>query len=577
VKALVALVAGWGLGFLLATPHVLPLLDYARTGARMTFRSGGAEERPPTGWRALPQVVLPDLYGSTERNSAFIAPESETNLSESASAAYVGVLATLLAAPLAFCHRRFRADNGFWLFLAGFGLSWCLNLPGFVQLLRLPVLNMMSHNRLVFLTAFALLALTAIGLEAMSGGQVGRRWWFWVPAFLLATLGGWCVYRSIVLPQTLSTQQAMDALYARRWGLATSGDVRQIQAWFVRHYTIMAEFCAVGVCGWLWLRAKRNAASRWVPALGVLLAADLLRFDYGRNPQCDPALYYPDIPALQAVAHATPGRIIGGLPASLAFMQGLSDIRGYDSVDPARMVDLLRTTNVRPSTNLSYAETALLVPRGKLAPPAGAELPPVLDMLNVRYVICRGSPPEFLRPVFQSSDYWVLVNSNALPRVYVPRAVKTVAAGRVLEELTSPQFHPADAAFVESPVELPDQCRGLVEIADENPTRVRISARMETPGLIVLADLWDSGWRAFWNGQPVPVLRVNHAVRGVVVPAGTGILEFRYQPASVRLGLWLAGSAALVLLSWLAADHWRSRSRPAAPPQDSPPNFPSAV
>ena len=92
---------GWGLGFLLAAPHLLPLLEYAQTGSRMIHRNAGIEERPPTGWQSLPQVVLPDLYGTTEKNSAFIAPVPETNLLESASAAYTGVLATLLVAPLA--------------------------------------------------------------------------------------------------------------------------------------------------------------------------------------------------------------------------------------------------------------------------------------------------------------------------------------------------------------------------------------------------------------------------------------------------------------------------------------------
>ena len=74
---------------------------------------------------------------------------------------------------------------------------------------------------------------------------------------------------------------------------------------------------------------------------------------------------------------------------------------------------------------------------------------------------------------------------------------------------------------------------------------------METPGLVVLADLWDKGWQAYWNGQCVPILRANHAIRGVVVPAGSGRLEFRYAPASFAWGLRLAGLAAVTLLVWL--------------------------
>jgi hypothetical protein len=552
---------GWGLGFLLAAPHLLPLLEYAQTGSRTMHRNAGIEERPPTGLQALPQVVLPDLYGTTEKNSAFIAPTPEKNLLESASAAYTGVLATLLVAPLAWYHRRFRAGNLFWIFLAIFGLSWCLNLPGFVPLLRLPVLRMMSHNRLLFLTSFAILALTANGLETLLvGGPIRRRWWFWLPTILLAALCGWCLYRSVVLPAAISTQADFDAFYLRKWGnILAAGDVHQVQAWFIRHYTIMAEFCIVGVIGWLGMWFQKPGRFRLFPLLAFFLVADLLQFDYGRSAQCDPALYYPDIPALKEITRSPPGRIIGGFPASLGFMQGLNDIRGYDSIDPARMVDVLKTTAAVPSTNLSYAETFLLAPRGKLLPPSGVGLPPVLDMLNVRYVIFRGVPPPFMHPPFQSADYWVLVNSNALPRAFVPLTVKTVAVGHELEEVVSPQFNPADVALVTSDVELPAQCRGTVQITNEIPTHIRIVAQMETPGLIVLADNWDKGWRAFWNGRPMPILRVDYTIRGVVVPAGTGTLEFIYRPASVVLGLWLAGLAAIVLLGWLAVIHLRSR------------------
>ena len=217
--------------------------------------------------------------------------------------------------------------------------------------------------------------------------------------------------------------------------------------------------------------------------------------------------------------------------------QGLDDIRGYDSIDPVRMVEVLKKAAGLPSTNFAYAETISLMPKGKLLPPSGVQLTPLWDMLNVRYLILRGDPPPFMHPPFQSDDYWVLVNSNALPRVFVPRTVKTVAAGQELEELASPQFNAADVALVTSPLELPAPCRGRVQITDEIPTRIRISAQMETPGLIVLADNWDKGWRALWNGRPAPVLRVDYTLRGVVVPAGSGNLGI-HLPTCQR-GAWI--------------------------------------
>ena len=562
--ASVALILGWGLGFLLATPHLLPLLEYAQSGSRMAHRSEGAEERPPVGLAALPQVVLPDIYGTLEQDSTFISPRNEPNPLESTTAAYTGVFATLLAAPLAWCNRRYRAANVCWIFLAFFGLSWALNVPGFVNLLRLPGLNMMSHNRLVFLTSFAILAMSALGLETLLHGPIQRRWWFWLPAALLAALFGWCAYRCMVLPEPIATQPAFDAFCREQLGSAqVTTDVEPIQAWFSRHYTIMAELCALGFLGWLLVWTQGTGRFRLFPVLAIFLVGDLLWFDHGRNAQCDPALYYPRIPVLADVAKSVPGRVIGVhcLPASFAMTQGLNDIRGYDSIDPARMLDLLRTAAEPAGGVPAYAAGQLLTPRRDIIPPDTIRFRPVLDLLDVRYAIFRGPPPPRVHPAFQGDDYWVLINSNALPRPFVPKSVRTVSTDNdILKKMASPLFNPAEVAYVESPVALPASCRGTVQITNEIPTRILISAQMETPGLIVLGDNWDKGWQAYWNGRPVPVLRTDYAVRGVVVPAGSGTLEFRYQPASLILGFWLAGLAALVLVCWLAIIRIKSPS-----------------
>jgi len=183
--------------------------------------------------------------------------------------------------------------------------------------------------------------------------------------------------------------------------------------------------------------------------------------------------------------------------------------------------------------------------------PAGIRLHPVLDMLNVRYVIFRGRPPQGFQPDFSSDDYWVLINHGALPRVFVPQQVQCVADAQTrLQKMAAVDFDARRVAYVESPLELPPRCAGSATITAENPTQVRVSARMETPGLVVLADLWDKGWRAYLNGQPVPILRADHAIRGVPVPAGNVTLEFRYEPASFAWGLRVCGLAMVVLLGW---------------------------
>ena len=553
-RAVGALAAGFSLGLLLAAPYVLPVWEYTRTGERMVRRRAGLEERPPIGVRALPAIGLPDMYGSSQPSSVRIVREWEI---EGAEAGYVGLLAVLLPVALAWCSPRYRFQNLFWALLVLFGLAWCLNVPGVVQLFRLRGLNLLSYNRLVFAAAFALLAMAATGLEVFAQGPLEWRWGLWCPAVLSVLVGGWCLYRTFHLPELVARQLETIVAGGGHYDLIKDlAGVRRAQAWFAQHYVMAAWWSAVAVCGWVIVWRRQPGQSRWLPVLGLSMTAELLLFASGRNPQCDPALYYPRLPVLEQLAHAGPGRVIGCgcLPASLASMCGLQDIRGYDAVDPARMVELLATTVKRGVATPSYASTQWLRPGVTLTPEGDARLSPLLDMLGVRYVIFRNAPEPGTRPVFQGTDYWVLQNPSVLPRAFVPTQVESVPDPRTrLEKLSAPEFDARKIAYVESPTVPPAGTRGSSEMIVETSTRLVLSWQMETPGLLVVADAWDPGWRAYLDGAPVPVLRVNHALRGVVLPAGTGTLEFRFEPTSFARGTALCAAAAAVLLAWIGS------------------------
>jgi hypothetical protein len=55
----------------------------------------------------------------------------------------------------------------------------------------------------------------------------------------------------------------------------------------------------------------------------------------------------------------------------------------------------------------------------------------------------------------------------------------------------------------------------------------------------------------------VPILRTNHALRGVVLPAGSPMVEFRYEPASFACGIWLAILALAALVGMVGLAFWR--------------------
>jgi uncharacterized membrane protein YfcA len=64
---------------------------------------------------------------------------------------------------------------------------------------------------------------------------------------------------------------------------------------FTLHYAVMALLCGLGFAGWSFLWFQKSAPFRLFPILAIFLVGDLL-VRLRRNPQCDPALYYPKIP-----------------------------------------------------------------------------------------------------------------------------------------------------------------------------------------------------------------------------------------------------------------------------------------
>jgi hypothetical protein len=94
----------------------------------------------------------------------------------------------------------------------------------------------------------------------------------------------------------------------------------------------------------------------------------------------------------------------------------------------------------------------------------------------------------------------------------------------------------------------------LPKLVDEGPSRVELSVTLERPGLVVLADRFDPGWRATIDGVPAAILKANHLMRATAVGAGSHRIVFVYDPPSFRLGviISLIGLVATIAASWWA-------------------------
>ncbi|MBI5799181.1 MAG: hypothetical protein HZA92_00435 [Verrucomicrobia bacterium] len=567
--ALAAAAAGWLGGLLLAAPYLLPLLEYVQTGARLVARADGQAAMAPIGWTALPQLLIPDFYGHT-RNGAGLVPPAAGNLMQGPAAGYAGLIACLVLAPMAWCNPRKRSLAAICSVLLVLGWSWDLNLPGFTTLLQMPVLRMLSHDRFVWVSTFGIAVLAALSLESLRVGEVRWQRAFVIPMAASAGLGLWCLVNCFNLPEPVRSQLAASIQRGESppypYGPLDLAAVANIQGTFVLAYLRGLALCLIACWAWWQLRRGQLLGSRWAIALALVWVAELLRFGWDFNPQCVRAHYYPPSPALEHIKRLPPGRVIPVqcLPANLLASQGLREVRGYDGVSPQRVVELLELAR-HPDAGIQTqsSETQRLVPMGNITADGRVELKMALNLFGVRYVIFWGDNVPGLKPLLADSETPIRVveNTTALPRVYVPASVRHVPGSAERRSIiASVGFDPRQTALVEVPMNLGTNCSGQAELVSEIPCRVELRLKMETEGLVVLADQWNDGWRATLDDRPVPIHRANHALRGILAPTGTHRLVFEYAPHSFSIGvrlMWL-GLALVFACVGLA---WRTHPR----------------
>jgi len=102
---------------------------------------------------------------------------------------------------------------------------------------------------------------------------------------------------------------------------------------------------------------------------------------------------------------------------------------------------------------------------------------------------------------------------------------------------------------------LPDGA-ATVSILQDRPEHVSVSVRTVRPGFVILADRFYPGWQALVDSVPRLIYQANVEARAVYVPAGAHLIEFNYQPDSLRTGYLLTSLGMMFCLFLLASSLW---------------------
>ena len=89
---------------------------------------------------------------------------------------------------------------------------------------------------------------------------------------------------------------------------------------------------------------------------------------------------------------------------------------------------------------------------------------------------------------------------------------------------------------------------GRVHVISYAPERIEVQVETQEQAVLVLNDAFYSGWTASVSGEPVQIKPANHAVRGVLVPAGAHDVVFSYRTPGLMAGAAVSGGGLLLFL-----------------------------
>ena len=523
-------------GGMLAAPQVLPALELSRVSHRAgspTAAGYAAYTEYALNPSHLVTLALPNFYGNDYAPRNQFWGYYRKNLGGGAAtigirhnaaeiACYVGILPVLLALfglVRGLQKQRFDGRILFFGLLAALALLMALGtpvdalfyfgVPGFGQ--------SGSPGRVLVLWAFAAAALAAFGLDSLlKNPAIGRE---------KQIAAGIAV---LVFAGSLSVA-------ARQFGVSVPGIILPTLGDVFANVAQDWARIALMLIGAVFLFSRAGASGQSKIAL-LLVVVDLFWVGMPVNPTSAPENVYPVTPGVAYLrAQVEHERVFpvnqawslyrsppAVLPPNGAMVFGLHDVQGYDSL-------LTR----------QYKEFA-----NRFARPNRAG---VLD----------ASPPEVGNMVFFQNPNAPLTPQTAAKFALTPATGD--AAFPLLREGTPPGSPLYDAPNEMAIYALPDarpraaliasgRAVGAIQWRTDGPTRVVLQTDAPTPATLILADPFYPGWKVSVDGRDAPLDRAPDSpiFRAVPLAAGPHTVAFRYEPASIRLGIYLALFACLL-------------------------------
>jgi hypothetical protein len=156
-------------------------------------------------------------------------------------------------------------------------------------------------------------------------------------------------------------------------------------------------------------------------------------------------------------------------------------------------------------------------------------------------------------------------NETVQPRVYLASSygVETTVE-RALTYISSDSFILGTSVLLEENPPTP-QLAGGGTITNFKDTESNVRMDVDTPNgptFLVLSDTSYPGWHASVDGKETKIFAANINSRAVLVPKGKHTVVFLYNPASIRLGMWISIlTIVFIIVAGIVRTLWSAHHR----------------
>ena len=236
--------------------------------------------------------------------------------------------------------------------------------------------------------------------------------------------------------------------------------------------------------------------------------------------------------------------LLRNVPPNTGMLFGAHYTNGLYGIIPRRVLEYLSAT---PGAQGAYTLGKPAIPWAAIpglailvspdtSPPQGFHMRESGTRMNVFEV-------DAVRPRVERFTSWITFADSATLLADLASTASDTSRVRVIRNAAASQV-PNSLAM------------GFLRIVSENPNRVIMETDGTESALVVLRDAFAPGWQAIVDGSPARAEPVDHAFRGAFVPPGFHEVEFRYDPAGIRIAAPISAIVAVFVIASLCYG-WR--------------------